>query len=306
MNVVTFEQVKKSYASVHALSSLDFHIDEGEAIGLFGHNGAGKTTTMKLILGLIEPTAGKVDVFGQSPTGEHADTLRQKLGYLPENVRFYEQLTGEEVAIFFARLKKRSKQDARDILEKVGLAFAAKRRVRTYSKGMRQRLGLAQALLGDPKLLLFDEPTVGLDPVATREFYHIVDLLRQHGSSVILSSHVLAGVENHIQRAVILGKGQLLATGTLDELRQQAGLPLMIKAHGIAQHPQVESQLASYTDDIQKINGHALHIAIQQQDKLPVLRTLLDNPEIEDIDIHPPSLETLYMHFTQQHMQEVN
>src|SRR5690606_30958723 len=142
--------------------------------------------------------------------------------YLPENVMFYPQLTGRETLTHFARLKQANTRQIEELLSQVGLQHAADRRVKTYSKGMRQRLGLAQALLGNPRLLLLDEPTVGLDPIATQDLYVLIDRLRQGGTSVILCSHVLPGVEPHIDRAAILAGGQLEAVGTLASLRNEA------------------------------------------------------------------------------------
>ncbi|MCW8886220.1 MAG: ABC transporter ATP-binding protein, partial [Motiliproteus sp.] len=200
MSIVELERVEKHYQSVHALQGLDLVIQPGEILGLFGHNGAGKTTTIKLILGLIEATKGTVRVFGEDPTLSEARNLRRKLGFLQENVSFYDQLTGLEVLNYFAKLKGVSKKQSRELLHQVGLDHAIKRRVKTYSKGMRQRLGLAQALLGDPKLLLLDEPTVGLDPIATQDFYQRLNQLKERGCTIILCSHVLPGVEKYIDR----------------------------------------------------------------------------------------------------------
>ncbi len=173
--IVSLVDAGKSYAKLDALQSMTMTLGEGEVLGLFGHNGAGKTTMMKLILGVISPTRGQVEVMGMAPDSKEAWHCRSKVGYLPENVSFYEQLTGLEVLTYFAKLKGFSKKEAVDLLEQVGITYAMKRQVKTYSKGMRQRLGLAQAFIGEPRLLLLDEPTVGLDPIATRDFYTTVD-----------------------------------------------------------------------------------------------------------------------------------
>ena len=217
MSVVQLKQARVHYDDVTALNGLSLELEEGEVLGLFGHNGAGKTTTMKLILGLLKPSQGSVSVFGQTPTSSSFNEYRYRLGFLPENVSFYQQLSGREVLTYFAKLKKIEKSRVQQLLEEVGLAEAANRRVKTYSKGMRQRLGLAQALLAHPRLLLLDEPTVGLDPIATQDFYATVEQLRKSGSSVVLCSHVLPGVEKYIDRAVILGQGECKALGTLHE-----------------------------------------------------------------------------------------
>jgi len=187
---------------------------------------------------------------------------------------------------------------AEALLEQVGLAPVINRRVKTYSKGMRQRLGLAQALLGEPQLLLLDEPTVGLDPVATHEFYHTLDELRQHGCSVILSSHVLPGVEQHIQRALILGQGRLLAAGSLKELRHQADLPVQMQAHGRWNAENLRGLLANLPVQIQQIDNFSLSLKVPLDAKLDVMRQILSLPDVQDLEIQAPTLESLYLQFT--------
>jgi len=200
MNAVDIQGVHQRIGGMTILQDVNLSLQEGEVLGLFGHNGAGKTTSMKLILGLLSPSEGRVQVLGGQPQDLN---VRRQLGYLPENVTFYPQLTGWETLAHFARLRGAASQQVVELLDQVGLSHAAARRVKTYSKGMRQRLGLAQALLGEPRLLLLDEPTVGLDPIATQELYQLIDRLRQGGTSIILCSHALAGVEAHLNRVAI-------------------------------------------------------------------------------------------------------
>lgn len=297
MNAVEIQGVSQRYGSMTVLHDLNLNLGEGEVLGLFGHNGAGKTTSMKLILGLLAPSEGQVKVLGRAPNDPQ---VRRQLGYLPENVTFYPQLSGRETLRHFARLKGAALTQVDELLEQVGLAHAADRRVKTYSKGMRQRLGLAQALLGEPKLLLLDEPTVGLDPIATQDLYQLIDRLRQRGTSIILCSHVLPGVEAHINRAAILAKGRLQAVGSLSQLRAEAGLPVRIRASGVSER---DSWLQRWTDAGHSARGlseSSLEVVAVNGHKLVLLRQLLGESEPEDIEIHQPSLEDLYRYYMEQ------
>ena len=297
MNAVEIQGVSQRYGSMTVLHDLNLNLGEGEVLGLFGHNGAGKTTSMKLILGLLAPSEGQVKVLGRALNDPQ---VRRQLGYLPENVTFYPQLSGRETLRHFARLKGAALSQVDELLEQVGLAHAADRRVKTYSKGMRQRLGLAQALLGEPKLLLLDEPTVGLDPIATQDLYLLIDRLRQRGTSIILCSHVLPGVEAHINRAAILAKGRLQAVGSLSQLRAEAGLPVRIRASGISER---DSWLQRWTDAGHSARGlseTSLEVVAINGHKLVLLRQLLGESEPEDIEIHQPSLEDLYRYYMER------
>ena len=297
MNAVEILDVSHVYGSMPVLHDLHLQLGEGEVLGLFGHNGAGKTTSIKLILGLLSPTKGRVRVLGRQP---HDVEVRRRLGYLPENVSFYPQLTGRETLRHFARLKGAAVSQVGTLLEQVGLAAAADRRVRTYSKGMRQRLGLAQALLGEPRLLLLDEPTVGLDPIATQELYLLIDRLRQKGVSVILCSHVLPGVEAHINRAAILANGSLQAIGTLAALRQEAQLPIRIRATGVEDS---ESWLKRWRAEgyaAKSLGESTIEVTGVNGQKLALLRQLLDEADPDDVDVHLPSLEDLYLYFMEK------
>ena len=298
MSIVELSNVEKHYQNVHALKQLNLSLNQGEILGLFGHNGAGKTTTIKLILGLIKPSAGQVQVFGEDPAGDNAYHLRRQLGFLQENVSFYQQLTGLEVVSYFAKLKGCDKKQCGELLEQVGLSHAAKRRVKTYSKGMRQRLGLAQALLGEPKLLLLDEPTVGLDPIATQDFYQSIAQLKAQGSTVILCSHMLAGVEKYIDRALILGQGKLLAEGSLKQLRQQTDLPVSLHIYGsnITLPKQLQDKATTQDDGI--------HLQVSPQQKMATLRQIMMLSEVDNIDLHMPSLDDIYMHYMTDFQQK--
>lgn len=297
--VICFDNVSKHYGKVVSLESISVEIQPGEVLALLGHNGAGKTTAMKLILGLIPPTMGHISVFGVVPHGAEANRLRRQLGFLPENVSFYDQLSGYEVLDYLARLKRVNRQQVAALIEQVGLGAAAQRRVKTYSKGMRQRLGLAQALLGKPKLLLLDEATTGLDPSATRDFYRTVESLRKEGCTVLLSSHVLPGIEPYLDRALILGNGRCLALGSLDQLRRRANLPLIICVTGSPKVAQLIENLSQPVISSQANN--IWELSIDPAHKMTLLRHLSNSSEVEDIELLPPGLEQIYHHFSANH-----
>ncbi|MBQ9337433.1 MAG: ABC transporter ATP-binding protein [Lentisphaeria bacterium] len=202
-----------------AVNDLDFEVHEGEVLGLLGPNGSGKSTTVKMLLGLLYPTAGRLTVFGKSP--RDVDTKRL-IGYLPEESYLYKYLTAYETLDFFGSLfnlsplerRKRSEQ----LLEMVGLSHAKNRPVGEFSKGMTRRIGLAQAMINDPSLLILDEPTSGLDPLGCREVKDLIHLFKKRGKTVIVTSHLLSDIEDVCDRVIILYGGKIRAQGTLNEL----------------------------------------------------------------------------------------
>lgn len=202
---------------------LDLSIGEGEIVGLIGANGAGKTTTLKLLLGLLVPDAGRIELVGTpSDRGE----WRSSVGYLPEQPAFYEYLSGREFLTFVGELfglpRKVLSERVPSLLERVGIAESAHRPIRTYSKGMQQRLGIAQALLNEPRLLLLDEPMSGLDPIGRRFVRDLLLELRAQGRSILFSTHIIPDAEFVCDRIALMRVGQLTAVGTVDDL---LGLP---------------------------------------------------------------------------------
>lgn len=202
-----------------AVNDIDFEVREGEVIGLLGPNGSGKSTTVKMLLGLLYPTGGRLTVFGTSPRSVEA---KQMIGYLPEETYLYKYLTAYETLDFFGSLFGLSagerKKRAEQLLDMVGLSHAANRQVGEFSKGMARRIGLAQAMINDPAFLILDEPTSGLDPIGCREVKDLIQLLKRRGKTVLVTSHLLSDVEDICDRVIILYGGKIRAQGTMEEL----------------------------------------------------------------------------------------
>jgi len=202
-----------------AVNDIDFEIKQGEVVGLLGPNGSGKSTTVKMLLGLLYPTGGRLSVFGRSP---RAVETKHEIGYLPEDSYLYKYLTAEETLDFFGSLFNLSAADRKQridqLLDMVGLAHARRRRVGEFSKGMARRIGLAQAMINDPAFLILDEPTSGLDPLGCKEVKDLILALKKRGKTVLITSHLLSDIEDVCDRVIILYGGKIRATGSLNEL----------------------------------------------------------------------------------------
>jgi ABC-2 type transport system ATP-binding protein len=225
MKAVSIESIEKTFRvgfmrrKVRAVDSVSFEVEEGEVFGVVGPNGAGKTTTIKMLTGLVRPDSGRIEVFGKSV--DTADT-KKTVGYLPENPYFYEHLRIEELLRFYGQLFGISRTILNHripiLIELVGLSDALDRRLSKFSKGMRQRAGIAQALINDPKLVILDEPQTGLDPFGRRDVRNLILDLKRQGKTVIFSSHILPDVEAVCDRVVLMKAGSVLTVGSLKEL----------------------------------------------------------------------------------------
>lgn len=204
---------------VMALKALDLEVRKGEIFGLLGPNGSGKTTTIKLLLGLLFPTGGQALMFGKNATEVSS---KERIGYLPEESYLYRFLNAEETLDFYGRLfdipAKVRRQRTQQLIEMVGLTGAKRRQLKEYSKGMTRRIGLAQALINDPELLLLDEPTSGLDPLGTREMKDLILDLKKQGKTIVMCSHLLADVQDVCDRIAILHRGELKELGRVEDL----------------------------------------------------------------------------------------
>ncbi len=294
--IVEARGVTKDFGTVQAVRGVDLSIAPGELYGLIGHNGAGKSTLFKMMLGLIPITSGEIRIDGEPVNGPRFRETRRKIGYLPENVVLYDNLTGLETLYFFADLKAVPRRECAALLDKVGLAHAAGRRVREYSKGMRQRLGFAQALLGTPRLLFLDEPTTGLDPGAIRDFYRILRELKGEGVTMVLTSHILAEIQERVDRLAIMEGGLIRATGTVQTLREAMNLPLTLEiAGGAGLAEQVGRVLEGMAIESIEEAGSVLHIRLPREAKMPALARLATlGDTMRDLRVREPSLEDVF------------
>lgn len=233
--IIELDQLTKKYKTLTAVDHLDLTIYSGEVFGLLGPNGAGKSTTILMILGLTEPTSGSTRVCGIDSTS-HPVEVKRKIGYLPDDVGFYNDRSGKYNLMYTARLNRIPDQEANEradrLLQNVGLRDVAGKKVGEYSRGMRQRLGLADVLIKNPEIIILDEPTLGIDPEGVREFLElIVRLSREQGITVLLSSHHLHQVQQVCDRVGIFVKGKLLAEGDIAALTRKLfeGEPVMIE-----------------------------------------------------------------------------
>lgn len=220
MNIVELKDVSRTFAGVNAVNGLTLSLGKGEIMGFLGTNGAGKTTTIKMLIGLLKPSAGQVVLFGDGDPSDPA--VRAKIGYMPEIAYYYPYLNARELLAFYGGIcgmdSKRVRARTEELLEAVDLKDAAKRPLKTYSKGMLQRAGIAQALLNDPDLLVLDEPFTGLDPLARIHFRELMRSLRNQGKSIFFSSHELGETELLCDKVAIMKKGKCVYQGPVAEL----------------------------------------------------------------------------------------
>ncbi len=294
--VVAVRGAARHYGSVRAVDGVSLDVARGEVFGLIGHNGAGKSTLFRMMLGLVPLTSGEIRIGNASVSGRGFRAVRRAIGYLPENVALYDNLTGLETLQFFSRLKGAPLRECAAALERVGLAGAAGRRVREYSKGMRQRLGFAQALLGRPRILFLDEPTNGLDPEAIRAFYAILRELRAEGVTVVLTSHILSEIQERVDRLAIMAAGRIQAVGSVQALRERMDLPLWFDIRIAPGHFEAVRAALGHLP-VSAIESREGHVAVQcrRESKMAVLEALAaQDSRVLDLHVREPSLEDVF------------
>lgn len=299
MTAIEARNVSKSYGSVTALDGLSLTVEAGSTFGLLGTNGAGKTTLFKLLVNHIEPDSGELRVGGVD-VGDAGIEIRRTVGYLPEQAGFPSRLTGREVLQFHARVRglpqAQGADRIRQVLDTVGLADVADRRVNGYSNGMNRRLGLATALLPKPRILLLDEPTAGLDPLGVTAFHRVIQQLKAESElTVLLSSHVLSEVESLCDTVAILHAGRLRASGQLADLRRALDAMVVVEARlpPSADHEPARTAAAGLADVTQPAPGR-LEFRCAPESVPDLLDRLLDVSAVEGFEVSEPGLGQLF------------
>lgn len=303
--VVEARDIVKKYGDFKAVDGISFHVAQGEIFGLLGPNGAGKTTTILMLLGMTEPTAGEIKVCGYDPNKEPLK-VKRIAGYLPENVGFYEDMTARENLLYLARLNGIPDDVALkkidDILETVGLSDVRDKFTGTYSKGMRQRLGLASVLIKDPKLVILDEPTTGIDPEGTEQVLSLIyKMSKEMGVSILLSSHLLYQVQQICDRVGIMFKGKMVAMGSIEEIGRQA----LGEREGIMKlsYEYINEEALDRLDEIEgivekRIDNHSIILKFNEDKKLDIVREVVMRGFLPiEVKGREYSLEEIYIRY---------
>ena len=303
MPAIEINNLTKQFGDVVAVNGLDLQIEEGEIFGFLGPNGAGKSTTIDIVLDFIRPTSGTVSVFGHDAQQESL-TVRQRTGVLPDAYHVYDRLTGKQHLKFAIDIKG-TDDDPMAVLERVGIAEAADRKAGGYSKGMKQRLVMGIALLGDPDLLILDEPSTGLDPNGAREMREIIQAENERGATVFFSSHVMEQVEAVCDRVGIINRGELVTVDSVQGLRSatEVGETLYVHVADFAETDldnvlDIEGVTSAVLDD------GRLRVMIGERPKFRVLQDIDEIAPIEDFTVVTSSLSDLFLHYTNE-QQEV-
>ncbi len=301
--VETFGLTKR-YGDLVAVQDLNLRLNTGEVFGMLGPNGSGKTTTILMLLGLTEPTAGSARVLGWDPTRQPLE-VKRRVGYLPDSVGFYDELTAWENLRYTASLNGLSSAEANrrigEVLERMGLQDVAHRKVGTFSRGMKQRLGLADVLLKRPQVAILDEPTLGLDPEAALEFLELIRTLKRDGLTVLLASHLLHQVQSVCDRVGLFHRGRMVLEGTVDELRERV-LGGAYRIHVQARGAGMERVLAEVpgVSRVARTDGDTYRVEARVDCRAEIARRVVASGELLALTVERPGLDEVYARYFQQ------
>ncbi|HHY28113.1 MAG TPA: ABC transporter ATP-binding protein [Desulfitobacterium dehalogenans] len=294
INTLEVQHAQKFYGQFQAVKDINLTIKKGEIYALLGHNGAGKSTLIKMILGLVKPSAGMIGIEGLNYDAKNKE-IKKRVGYLPERMNFYDNLTAWETLSFYAKLKGITKKRCEEVLEQVGLSEARHRRVGTFSKGMQQRLGLAQAIIHRPDLLVLDEPTTGLDPIGILELKEMIRNWNKEGTTILFSSHNLNDVEELAQQIGIMNRGEIIAQGTLKELQNKLGLPTEIEIDLSVIPDDLEKILVEKQIETFQVEERTISIDCPKDKKTQFIAAVMDGElKVLDLRLKEPGLNSIY------------
>ncbi|ACL18282.1 ABC-2 type transport system ATP-binding protein/Cu-processing system ATP-binding protein [Desulfitobacterium sp. LBE] len=294
INTLEVKYAQKFYGPFQAVKDINLTVEKGEIYALLGHNGAGKSTLIKMILGLVKASAGMIEIEGLNYDAKNKE-IKKRVGYLPERMNFYDNLTAWETISFYAKLKGITRKRCEEVLEQVGLREAEHRRVGTFSKGMQQRLGLAQAIIHKPDLLVLDEPTTGLDPIGILELKAMIRNWNKEGTTILFSSHNLNDVEELAQRIGIMNRGEMIAQGSLAELQDRLGLPTKIKIDLAVIPVDLEEILVGKRIKTFQLEEKTVSIDCPKDKKTQVITAVMDGMlKVLDLRLEEPGLNSIY------------
>lgn len=310
--VIETKDLTKRYGKFVAVDALNLTAEKGEIYGLLGPNGSGKTTTILMLLGLTEPSAGQVRVLGFDPVRQPL-SVKKRVGYLPDQVGFYDGLTARENLTYIAKLNRLPRQEAAQRIEsaiaQMGLTEVIDQQVGTFSRGMRQRLGVAELLLKRPQIIIMDEPTLGLDPEAARTFLQTIRDLKQAGITILLASHLLPQVQEVCDRVGLFYRGRIVLEGTVNELAQRVlggAYRVRLQADGAEQAVEEALRSLSGVVNLQR-NGSDRFVLEANSDLRAEAADAVVNAggKLKALDIEAPSLDEIYAQYFAQYAKEV-
>ena len=308
--VIAARDLTKRYGKATVVDGIDFEVAKGEVFGLLGPNGAGKTTTILMMLGLTEVSAGEIRVLDHDPVREPL-AVKRRVGYLPDQVGFYDNLTAVENLVYTARLMRIPVREREDriaaALARVGLSDVANRRVATFSRGMRQRLGLAEIVMKQAEIAILDEPTSGLDPTATVEFLELIEALKREGVTVLLSSHLLDQVQRVCDRVALFQAGHIVLMGSVPELARQvlgAGFVVEVEADATTD---LEARLGAVpgVSEVVRVGPDRYRLTADRDVRPEAARAVVAaNGALRRLSVDDPSLQAIYTRFFQKQASE--
>ena len=304
MTNISYKNICFSYEKSPILRDISFSVTPGQCCALIGHNGAGKTTLIKLLLGIIKPESGSVKLCQYNPIGKDEKKIKRQIGFVPESIQFHPNYTGLELMEYVAKLKKTTAADIQEKLELTNIQFAQNKKIGNYSKGMKQRLGLAQAMLGNPKVLILDEPASGLDPDSRQILYRSLQAHAKAGNTVMFSSHALNDIESYIDHIILLNEGDVLMDCGIHEYRQSLKLPVTIEIQTSNANIGFYQSLKQYGEVDYEDN--VAYIKAEQSQKMAALAFISGSGCVTDLRLTDASLETIYHELLKKTLNEEN